>query len=139
MITIVHGNHHLATRKLLIEEKAQARQKGLEIIELLGKKTNLTELKQALESASLFLKDRLVVIENLFSLPKSKNKQDLTDYLKSTETKNNLLIWEGKQIDGRVLRSFSSARIKNIKLPAVIFKFLDSLNPPQPKTSPNLP
>lgn len=127
---ILHGTNIVASRKMLVEQKERARQKGMEIIELSGKNLDLVDLKQALESASLFGQDRLVVIENFFSRPKSKTKEKITSYLKPLLSETELILWEGKQIDGRVLRGFADGnRIQVFKLPAVIFKFLDSVQP----------
>ena len=127
---IVHGNNLVASRNLLSQQKIAAGKKGWEIITLEGKKVELPELKQSLESGSLFAVNRLVIIENLFSSTISKRKEDLLDYLKLTDLKAELVIWEGKQIDGRALKSFANkAKIQNLSLPAVIFKFLDSFWP----------
>jgi DNA polymerase III delta subunit len=132
---ILHGANILASRKVLIEQKGTAKAKEIEVIDLEGKELDLTKLTQALESASLFGQDRLVVIESFFSLPKSKNKEEILDYLK-TQLGANLIIWEGRKIDGRILKSFAGkAKIQEFKLPVVIFKFLESLQPGQPRLS----
>jgi DNA polymerase III delta subunit len=164
---ILHGTNIVASRKVLVDQKKQARQKDMEIIELSGPDLDLVDLKQALESASLFGQDRLVVIENFFSRPKSKLKEEILAYLKTQSTipglaeakpragsnqlspasprqsrgraAVNLILWEGKQIDGRVLRGFTDGtKIQAFKLPAVIFKFLDSIQPGSPKLTLNL-
>jgi DNA polymerase III delta subunit len=136
MMLILHGSNLPASRQALTSQKETAKTKGSEIIELIGKSLDLTSLKQALESTSLFGQDRLVTIEGLFSLPKSKNKETLLDYLKKEKFTAELVIWEQAQIDGRALRFFGSkAQIRLFKLPALIFKFLDSLSPRNSKES----
>lgn len=135
---ILHGANIVASRQALTEQKERARQKGTELVMYSGKNLDLTKLKQALESASLFGGDRLVIIESFFFLPNSKLKESMLSYLKTANFQTALVIWEGKQIDGRMLRSFASkAKIQLFKLSAVIFKFLDSLQPNQPQISLN--
>ena len=130
---ILHGENLVASRKRLTEE-AQAFVG--EVVRLEGGKLTLSQLKQAIESASLFGKNRLVVLENLFSLRPSKNKESLLKYLKKAKP-TNLIIWERKKIDGRRLTAFGQARVEFFSLPSIIFKFLDSLNPKNKKTALN--
>lgn len=135
---ILHGANIVASRQALTEQKECARQKGTELVMYSGKNLDLTKLKQALESASLFGGDRLVIIESFFSLAKSRLKENILFYLKEADFLTALIIWEGKQIDGRMLRSLASkAKIHTFKLSAVIFKLLDSLQPNQPQISLN--
>lgn len=128
MLTIVHGNNTVASRDWLTSEKEKFRREGKEIVNLEAKNLNLTLLKQALESASLFNKLKLVTIESLFSLNLSQAKDKMLSYLREGNYSSQVIIWEGKQIDGRVLRSFQGKfSIREFKLSPLIFKFLDSL------------
>lgn len=131
---IFHGGNLVTSRKRLKEEidNFKLRFKG-EVVRLEGDKLNLTQIKQAVESSSLFGKNRLIVIESFFSAPPSAEKQKIIDYLKKTSPKN-LLIWEGKKIDGRILVPFK-ARLVQFDLTPVIFRFLDSLAPGNQKIS----
>lgn len=132
MIAIFHGTNLVASRLALISQKQKAPNR--EIISLPAKKLDLSALKQALESTSLFGQEKLVVIEGLFSLPKSKKKEEILKYLKTEKYRPNLIIWEGKQIDGRTLAPFARiGQIQEFKLSPTIFKFLDSLEPKNPK------
>lgn len=136
---ILHGNNIVASRQALTEQKQKARRDGCELVELRGKDLDLTGLKQALESLSLFGQERLVIIEGLFSLPQSKLKEKVLTYLKAEDPKASLIIWEGKQIDGRVLRGLAKkAKIVNHKLSPLIFRFLDSFQINQPQLVLNL-
>lgn len=123
---ILHGENIVASRKYLTDliEKFRSR----EAIRFEGKELTLVELKQAAESQSLFGQERLILIENLLSSRPSKRQEELLTYLKS-ENPKNLVLWEGKKIDGRKLISFSKASAKEFKLTPIIFKFLDSLGP----------
>lgn len=128
---VLQGENIVLSRKRLIE--IAGRFKG-ETLRLEGDQLDLTQLKQALESQSLFGAERLVVIENLFSRRPSKAKEETLHYLKA-ENPENLVIWEGKKIDGRTLASFNKAKVENFELTPFIFKFLDSLAPGNQKKS----
>ena len=153
---ILHGENNLLSRQKLTNEIANFKLKTQgEILRYDGHNLNLMDLRQSLESASLFrakretrvslfrakrktrvslLGDsRLVIIENLFSGRAGKEKQKIIDYLKKTVAQN-LIIWEGKKIDGRTLTSFKG-QVLRFDLDPVIFRFLDSLSPGKAKIS----
>jgi len=136
MFRIFHGDNIVASRKALFAAKEAAKNK--EIVSLDGKKTSLTDLKQALEARSLFGQEKLVMVENLISLKHKNIKtqeqiREIFDYLKSLSVNTDLILWEGKQIDGRVLTPFKNAKIQLFKTPAIIFKFLESIRPANQK------
>lgn len=126
---LLHGNHLSASRQFFIGQKIQAKKQGLEILAFEGKKLDLSQLKQAVESRSLFGTEKAVFIENFFSLPKSQNQTKIFEYLKNSSVSLPLTIWEGRQIDGRKLKAFSAAEVRLFKIPPVVFKFLDSFFP----------
>lgn len=130
---ILHGENLVASRQFLTEKIKSF--KG-EVIRLEEDQLNLTQFKQALESASLFGQDRLVVLENIFSQRPSQKKEKILNYYKENQFEN-LIIWEKKTIDGRSLRAFAAAKIIRFKIPPAIFNFLDSLNPNNKKIALN--
>jgi DNA polymerase III delta subunit len=134
---ILHGENIVASRQALEKEILAFKERGAdEIITLDGGKLELTELKQALESASLLGKDRLVVIENLLSATKSKRKEEAINYLSQEGKKTPLILWEPKEIGKLGLKKLASkAKINLFKIPPLIFKFLDSLSPQDKKNS----
>lgn len=124
---ILHGDNLLASRKRLVEEIRAFRQKGkVEVIRLLPPRINLTDLKQALESSSLFNQDRLVVLEQLFSGRNSATKQ-IADYL-SRHSDTNVILWENKKLPATTISSLK-ARQQLFELPKVIYKLLDNFIP----------
>ncbi|MBL7159044.1 hypothetical protein ISS85_01055 [Candidatus Microgenomates bacterium] len=132
MFTILHGDHLLASRKALEVMKKTAEKK--EVISFDGKKVTLTDLKQALEARSLFGQEKLAIVENLISLKYSSIKTQeqvkrTFDYLKALPSNTELILWEKKKIDGRRLISFKNAKIQLFQTPAIIFKFLESIQP----------
>ena len=134
---ILHGENIVASR-LALEEKINGfKAKGVdEIVSLDGMKLELTDLKQALESTSLLGKDRLVVIENLLSSPKSKKKEEEVNYLVKVDPKSLLILWEAKEISAAGLKKLAAkARVSVFKIPPLIFKFLDSIWPQNKKNA----
>ena len=131
---ILHGENNLLSRQKLNQEIDNFKLKTQgEILRYDGQNINLIDLKQSLESPSLLNDNYLIVLENLFSGRTSKEKQKIIDYLKKSLPKN-LIIWEGKKIDGRILISFKGQNLR-FDLDPVIFRFLDSLTPGNTKNS----
>ncbi|MFC1726963.1 hypothetical protein ACFL0Y_00400 [Patescibacteria group bacterium] len=129
-MTILHGSNIVASRKQFAQIIDSF--KG-EKIRLEGKTLKLVDLKQALESRSLFDDERMVIVEGLFSRVQSQEKTTLLNYLKENQGKN-LIAWEPKAIDGRKLISFKNSKILKLDLTSFMFKFLDSLIPGNQKT-----
>lgn len=120
---IFHGDNLVVSRQRLAQETKQF---SGETIRLNGLQVDLAQIRQALESASLFGQPRLIVIENFFARQESQQKQAILNYLKN-QPEANLIFWEGKTIDGRKLASFKTARVEKYLIQATIFKFLDCL------------
>lgn len=136
MTTIFHGDNFVASRQALnhLLDSLKSTTPNLTLNRFEAKKTQVEDLAQALESASLFGHDQLVIIENLLSLPRSSQKSTLINILLKNLDKH-LIIWEKKSLSPSLKKQFSSATLKEFKLPSIIFKFLDSLKPGQVKTS----
>lgn len=131
MFIILHGDNLIASRQELQAKIEKATREKLEIFRFEGKILTLEELRTALESNSLFGTDRLVIIENLLSQVKGKNKNILINYLKTTSFNNHLVIWENKEIGKRDLTF--KAEVHLFKVDPLIFKFLDNLRPKNEK------
>ena len=79
MLTIIHGEDIVQSRLELEKIKKQNLEK--EIILLNGKKIDLTQLKEALESFSMFEHSRLVILENLFAARSKIELEKITNYI----------------------------------------------------------
>lgn len=129
MTKVLHGENIVQSRRELSEQIEKAKKNFLEIVSFEGKQISLNDLILALEGKSLFKDERLIIIENLFSLPKSKDKEKIIETLKQNPEKN-VLIWEGKELSKEIISKYSpELTFQLFKLPSVIFKFLDSLKP----------
>ena len=134
MIVILHGDYQLKSRQRLNQLIKQAKDKDQEVIRLNGEKLLPPNLIQALESASFLGSDRLVVIEGLFKRRASRTKETLFKILAQNDQKN-IVVWEAKTLTTAQLKKLPSAQTQLFKLPATVFKFLDSLQPGQPQPS----
>lgn len=129
MIKVLHGENIVESRKVLTSLLEKARGQGVEVVTLSAPKITLTEIRNALESNSLLAKNRLVVIENFFSSPKTKERSKIVDYLTRGKFDNDLIFWEEKEIKTQL----TGAESEIFKINPVIFRFLESLRPGSPQ------
>lgn len=129
MLTILHGDDIVASRNELNRIRAAAPDK--EIRDINGKDIKEDELRQAVESLSLFGNTMLVVIENLFSGIGRKEKQItlLSGILKNASTSVDIVVWEPKELGKTALTQLGGATIRAFKTPPIIFEFLDAIRP----------
>ena len=127
MILLIHGDNQSASREHLHQQIQRAKSKDYEIIKLKGKTLTPNQLITNAESDSMFKSHKLLIIENFFSRPRSKEKQNIIDYLKKTKDLPHLIFWEPKPLPSSFLRT-PGVQVKLFKLPATIFKFLDNFH-----------
>ena len=121
---LLHGENLAESRLELALEIQKARQEGLEVIIIEAKKSDLTNIRSALESNSLFGKEKLIVLENFFSLPDSAFKRKALAYFKKGQFQHKIIFWEEKTIKNLPLAI--PARL--FRLDPALFRFLDSLS-----------
>lgn len=94
------------------------------------KEVGLTALAQILEGAGLFEDTKNLFIENFISeRKKSKEKEQITEYLIKNSKNNNIVLWESKELTASQISPFKGASIKIFKLPPSLFTFLDAIKP----------
>lgn len=125
MITIIYGEDIAASRNYYIAE----REKHKEKIILEGSTLTLTDFLQATSNNGLFGDQQAIFIEELLSKRKpSKELEALVSQIAST-SQTPLYLYESKEITAKQLSPFKEATIKQFKIPASVFAFLDSLTP----------
>ncbi|MDP2861078.1 MAG: hypothetical protein Q8N98_05225 [bacterium] len=134
MVTIIHGENQAASRMEFMDILDKNRDK--EIVRLDGQNLALTDLQQALGSASFFAEKRLVAIENLISSqPKEKPWPLLEFFKKSDGEAHDVVLWEKKIIGKTILADFfSGAKTSFFEYPKVLFRFLESIQPANNQT-----
>ncbi len=129
MITILHGDHIDASRKVL--QKYKEPQKGVELRVISGRQLDDNTLVQTLESSSLFSDSTRVIIEQLFSsLSKQQKRIEKVCSVLKNNAKQNIVLWEDKKISPSVIRLLGAdISVQEFALPVLIFKFLDAIRP----------
>ncbi|MBU0578832.1 hypothetical protein KKE34_03535 [Patescibacteria group bacterium] len=125
MMTILHGENITASRNKLVELITLAKNKNKTIERLDAKKINLGILESKLVKQDLFGTEILVVIENLHSLPRSKNKTALIELASKSQV--NLILWEKRQLTATMLKKFPKVEIFEFKLSNTLFAWLDTI------------
>lgn len=123
MITIIHGDDIVLSRKKFLEYKTEK--------DVLLEGKNLTSQK-LLESftGGLFGNSNKVYIENLLSIKKNVSNFDQISKLILLQSKNSdIFIWEGTEVTFNNLSIFKGAKSEVFKLPQSLFSFLDNLKP----------
>lgn len=125
MLTLIHGDDIIASRRALTELKEK--HLSSEKIILDGAKVSLTDIISATDSLSFFAEKKLVMIENLFSGTLTKEKEAILEFLKESKSSAEIILWEQKEIGKSILKKyFTEAKIISCQLPQMLFKFLDS-------------
>src|SRR3989338_6700484 len=125
---IIHGEDTVSARNRLNDLIETAQAKGLGLKRLTAKDLVLTTATQVLEAATLFGETPLIVIEGLFSLTKSKNKDNLISFISGYQNRE-IILFEDKTVSPTTLKPFPKAKAHENKPAAIIFTFLDSLRP----------
>lgn len=134
MLIVLHGDNITASRNELTKVKEEAKDK--EIRDINGKDITESELRQAVESLSLFGNTILIVLENVFSDLGRKEKQIklLASILSQAGETVDIVLWESKEMGKTVLSSLPASIVRLFKTPAVIFEFLDACKTNNTKT-----
>lgn len=125
MITLIHGNDTLTSRKYFLD------QKDIESLTFDAESINVVELEQSLAGSGLFGSTKKIFIENLFSRKSAKNIESIGKLLtlyKDTE----VFFWADKEVGVKVLASFPKVEKKEFKIPQNIWNFLDNIRPLTP-------
>ena len=123
---VFHGDDQLASRQALNQAIKIERGRGVgEVIRLDASNLGETELRQALESHSLFGQEKLVVVDKL--------PVKLIDILAHHSGLPPVFIWADKILTVRELKQLPNFTPKLFKVPALMFKFLDALRPDHPQ------
>ncbi len=125
MLTIIHGDNLKDSRNFYL----QLKEKVIDSITLQGDKINITDLTEAVEGNGLFVENKDVFIENLFSKRKiGKELEALIEFLKN-HLKSNIVLWEQKQLTKPQQKKLVGALMKEYSYPQTLFQLLDELVP----------
>lgn len=87
-------------------------------------------LEQEAGSMDMFGSDKVIVIERLHSLLKSKRKDELIEMVARFSRSASLILWESKKLTPTQLKKFPDAQVKLFTLSPVIFQWVESIHTP---------
>lgn len=128
MLLIFHGEGTSSSRKLLREAIQKDKLAGHEVRTLEGDKLSPRDLESTLATESLFSVET-IVIENLLSRLRSKDKDKCIELISSYTGNKNIFMWDKKEITKPNLTKLSKAKVSNSKSPTALFTLMESLEP----------
>jgi len=130
MLTILHGEHHLQSRRVLTQTLASAQNAGRQIAHVEVKNLESAALRISVQTQSLFAEPRTIIIEELHSLMKSKRKEELIKTIVEFADLDDveLVLWEKKQLTATELRQFPRATVQAFLPTRSMFTWLNALS-----------
>lgn len=128
---VLHGDNSVQSRHTLGQLLAEARQANKVVVRLEAKKLTLADLQETLRSESLFGDEKLVVVEELHSLPTSNRKKELIEAVAESaqnQGSTTVIVWEKRPLTATMLKKLGSSDVQEFKLSKSLFAWLDSLN-----------
>ncbi len=125
---IIHGEDIVSSYKKLTEVIENFKKDRIEIIIKEAQELDPTNLRQESGSTNLFGTTKCLVIKNLLSGSKAKQK-DLLVKIVSQIQDTEVVLFESKKITNSALKAFPKAKVFTSTVNPVIFKFLDLLRP----------
>lgn len=130
---ILHGENIPATNNEFVTLLTSFKNKGYDVFRYQAKHLSLADVESALGSDSLFQTQKLIVIEHLHSLPRSRKKNELIKTLAQAESSSKtaedtvLILIEKRSLTKTMLKQFPEAEVREFKLTKYLFKWLESL------------
>jgi DNA polymerase III delta subunit len=125
-MVIIHGENTALSRKKLQELIEKAKQSGLALDRLEAKKLTPAILQENLGSSSLFGDEKVIIIEELHSLPTSKRKKELIETL-STSSDVKIILYEKKKITTTMIKKLGQSEVFEFKISNSLWELLDKL------------
>lgn len=132
MITVIHGDDIVLSRKYLQEQKHNSTSPY--VFDGLIDITTLTQITQGVD---LFTSEKNIFIENFFSKNKlnSFETKNIITHINKNERLFSIFFWEADTLPKKTINLFVSPVIKTFKIPQTIFLFLDSIKPNEYKNN----
>lgn len=130
---ILHGENNIQSRNRLFEYITSAKESSKHVHHLDARTLDMVTLEQAVGSESLFGEQKLLVIEELHSLPKSKKKDELIEFINQSTSHSDsngieVILWEKRDLTPTMLKKFTFAKSEQFKLSSALFVWLDNLS-----------
>lgn len=126
MITIIHGEHAVHSRDKLTTCLSEAHAEHSILTRMHAKELTLSGASELFSRNSLFAEKEIVVIEELHSLIKSKQKDALIKLI-AAEKEKDIILWEKRELTATMLKPFQTARVHVFPLSKKLFSFIEKL------------
>ena len=127
---IIHGENTIQSRQKLIKVIEEAKARNVLVERHEADKLNLPTLESKLQKTDLFGHSRLLVIEGLHSLRRSKQKTQLIGLV--SQANMDVCLWEKRPLTKTMLKKLGEHQenqIYEFKLTNTLFAWLDTLSP----------
>lgn len=130
MITIIHGDDIVSSRKYFVEQKNRDK----DAIVFDGEKIGPSDVLQVLDGGVLFSEAKQIYIEDFFS--KKKQRKEFDEIVSSIQKFQDaqIFFWEGKILTKKHTSLFKNSQIKQFSIPKDIFAFLENIYPGNKKS-----
>jgi DNA polymerase III delta subunit len=93
-----------------------------------AKGITIPDLESTIGTQELFAAQKMVIIDRLHSLPKSKHKDELIDWITAQKSESTHIVFvENKILTPTMLKKFPTAQVQLYKLPSLVFMFIDAI------------
>lgn len=127
LMIIFHGENIVQSRDALLKYLDEAKVDQIVTERLTAKELEPAFLQQKLQKTDLFGHERLLVIEELHSLPKSAKQKALINLV--NQSSMPIVLLEKRQLTPTMLKQFPLAEVREFKLANSLFAWLDSFSP----------
>jgi len=126
MVTIIHGDDIVLSRKYLQEQKQNSTNPYV-----FDGIIDLSTIAQITQGSSLFSTEKNIFVENFFSKNKlnSSEVKNVIDYINKNESLFGVFFWEANVLQKKTIALFTNPSVKSFKIPQTLFLFLDSIRP----------
>ncbi len=122
---IIHGENVIASRQSLINSKNHLPQNS-EPLELDGQQLTLTDLKNYLNTQSLFGTTQTLFVENFFSRRESAEKKQIIAYLLENQSAP-ITFWDSCELTTPI-KGFLPILLEKHDLPKYLYQYIDTFS-----------
>lgn len=123
---IIHGENTTNSRQKLFEIIEDYKSKNLEVTRISAKQLSEAMLEEVLGASDLFGTAKLIVIEELHSLPTSKKKKYFLDLVSKAQI-HKVVLWEKRSLTATMIKKFENAQVFEFKISKTLFSWLELL------------
>lgn len=128
MITLIHGDDTVKIHAHCVSLLAAAKERNVYTVRLDGKGLTVTDLETAIGTQELFASEKVVAIDRLHSLPKSKLKEQLLTWIVAHDAASvHTILVEEKLLTPTQIKLFGKSTVVTYKLPLLLFTFIEQI------------